>query len=309
MKILLVTDSSQAEYWTEALHAHFPTAEVRAWSPGASCWNADYLLVWQPSEEVFATEKHLKAIFNLGAGVDRLLTLRHLPGNVPVIRLEDAGMSAQMAEYVVYQVVRLTRNMAKLEQQQQTRTWQVQQPIRRREWPVGVLGLGKIGGRVAKALAGLDYAVAGWSRSNRQVDGISCVAGISSLPEFLGHSQILINLLPLTPETRDILDRKHLSLLPRGAVLINVARGEHLVEQDLLDLLASGHLRAAVLDVFRQEPLPPGHPFWRHPAITITPHSAARTLAEETVLQISEKIDRLEQGLEVSGLVDLQRGY
>lgn len=309
MKILLVSDSTKAGNWSGLLQARLPGAEVRVWDRAAEPWDADYALVWQPASDLFEKERNLKAIFNLGAGVDALLKLPNLPLNVPLIRLEDAGMAVQMAEYVLYHLVRLSRGMARYERQQRARTWQTRLPIKRHEWTVGVMGLGKMGARVAQALAALGYPVAGWARSAHHLEDVTCYTGEAALSDFLGRSRVLVNTLPLTPETRNILDRKHLSLLPSGGVLINVGRGEHLVEEDLLQLLDEDHLSAAILDVFREEPLPPQHPFWGHPAITITPHVAAKTLLEESIAQVSNKIQALEAGQSVTGVVDRHRAY
>jgi glyoxylate/hydroxypyruvate reductase A len=162
---------------------------------------------------------------------------------------------------------------------------------------------------VARALAALEFPVNGWSRSPKDLDGVRGFHGGARLPDFLAASRVLVCLLPLTPDTRDILNRANLLQLPRGAYLINVARGAHLVDDDLLELLDSGHLAGATLDVFRTEPLPPQHPFWAHPKITVTPHISARTLLVESIAQIAGKIVALERAEPVRGVVDLQRGY
>ena len=308
-KILFVSADPKPERWIDAIEREYPEADVIVWKDDGRIHDADYAVVWHPPAALFAQERRLKALFNLGAGVDGLLGLDARPADVPVIRLEDAGMSVQMAEFVIHQVVERTRDMAVYREQQRDREWRIHRPIDRAQWPVGVLGLGQIGARVAKSLAALDYCVAGWVRSERHVDGIEVFGGRTGLQAMLARTRIMINTLPLTDQTRDIMDHAFFSALLPGAVVINVGRGEHVVDQDLLRAIAEGRIAAATLDVFREEPLPPEHAFWRTPQITITPHVSARTLREATIAQIVAKIRSMEAGAPVSGLVDPTRGY
>jgi glyoxylate/hydroxypyruvate reductase A len=250
----------------------------------------------------------LRAAFNIGAGVDALLQLR-IPSSSRIVRLDDAGMSVQMAEYVCHAVIRHFREFDVYEADTRAGKWSFRKPRLRSEFPVGVMGLGVLGARVARALAGFEFPVNGWSRSIKQVAGVRCFAGDQGLQDFLAASRALVCLLPLTPDTRDILNLEHLSRLQPGGYLINVARGAHLVEDDLLALLERGHLAGATLDVFRTEPLPAGHPFWQHPKIVVTPHTSARTLRDESIAQIAGKIAALERGEPVAGVVEPARGY
>lgn len=309
MKILFVSPDPRPERWTQLLESALPEAQWIVWHPEMPCQQADYALVWQPPEILFKKEPQLKAIFNLGAGVDALLKLSKLPKELPIYRLEDAGMSAQMAEYLVHQVAEITRMMPAYRQQQQLKTWRMQAPCRRYEWPIGFLGMGQIGLKAAKALAMMEYPVASWSRTEKQIEGIESFHGQEQLGAFLNRSRILINTLPLTPDTQGCLNQALFDQLPDKSVVINVGRGQHLAEMDLLKALDQGKLSHAVLDVFSEEPLPNSHPFWSHPKITLTPHISAPTLREETVRQISEKLKRLAAGNEVSGKVDRTRGY
>lgn len=309
-RLLFAADDPRPERWTDLFgRALGGAVEVAAWRDDGQVHDADYAVVWRPPPALFERERRLKAIFNLGAGVDGLVGQPGLPPGVPVIRLEDAGMSAQMAEFVVHQVVEHTRGMGLYRQQQRDGLWRAQRPVERGAWPVGVLGLGSIGLRVAQSLAGLDYPVAGWVRTPRDVPGIDLFAGASGLAPFLARTRIVVNTLPLTAATRDIMNAEFFAALLPGAVVINVGRGEHLVDEDLVQAVAAGQVAAATLDVFRTEPLPSDHPFWRMPQITLTPHVAARTLREETVRQIAAKVRALEAGEAVSGVVDLDRGY
>jgi glyoxylate/hydroxypyruvate reductase A len=263
---------------------------------------------------MLAGRDDLRAIFNLGAGVDAILALESeqpgiLPRNAQLIRLEDTGMAPQMAEYVAHAVLRYLRRFDEYQTLQSERRWEVLEPHPRETFTVGVLGLGVLGAHVAQTLAGFGMPVRGYSRGARHIEGITTFAGEAQFDAFLDGVKVLVNLLPHTPDTAGVLNARTFSKLARGAYLINVARGGHLVEQDLLEALASGQLAAATLDVFREEPLPPDHLFWREPRITITPHISALTLREESVAQVARKITALARGETVSGVVNIERGY
>jgi glyoxylate/hydroxypyruvate reductase A len=232
-----------------------------------------------------------------------------IPASTKIVRLDDAGMSVQMAEYVCHALIRHFREFDHYEADVAQGKWSYRKPRLRAECPVGIMGLGVLGERVARAVAQFDFPVMGWSRSPKQIDGVRCFAGAAQLPAFLAASQVLVCLLPLTEETRDILRRETLAQLQPGGYVINVARGAHLVDDDLIALIDSGHLAGAMLDVFRQEPLPAGHPFWMHPKITVTPHTSARTLRDESIAQIVGKMLALERGEPVAGVVEPTRGY
>lgn len=306
MDILFCCKDTPAEPWLQGLAAALPGARLSVWAPGAA--PADYAIVWAPPQQFLDEQTGLKALFNIGAGVDALLRLR-LPPQARVVRLDDAGMAVQMAEYVCQAVIRHFRELDALEAGMRAGEWAYRKPRQRQDFPVGVMGLGVLGARVARALAQFEFPVNGWSRAPKALDGIRSFSGPEGFNDFLAASRVLVNLLPLTPETQDILNRDTLARLQPGGYLINVARGAHLVEDDLLALLASGHLAGATLDVFRTEPLPAGHPFWTHPRITLTPHASARTLRDESIAQIAGKIAALQRGEAIAGVVDLGRGY
>ena len=306
MRVCLCYPDADPARWLSALRLHLPGAEIESWQPGAAM--ADYAVAWAPPQQFIDEQTRLKALFNIGAGVDRLLQLR-LPAQLRVVRLDDAGMAVQMAEYVCHAVLRHFREFAAYEAQARLGQWQQRAPRARADFAVGIMGLGVLGTRVAQALRVFEYPLLGWSRSARQVDGVACFAGAPALPQFLAASQVLVCLLPLTPDTQDLLGRASLEQLPRGAYLVNVARGALVVEDDLLALLGSGHLAGATLDVFRSEPLSAAHPLWRHPAVQVTPHISAQTLEAQSIVQIAGKILALERGEAVAGVVDLARGY
>jgi len=306
MNITFCCTGTKAEPWLEGLGAALPGAAIGVWQPGAPA--ADYAVVWAPPQRFLDEQTGVKALFNIGAGVDALLKLR-LPPTALVVRLDDAGMAVQMAEYVCHAVIRHFREFDQYEEAMRAGQWAFRKPRLRQEFPVGVMGLGVLGERVARALAQFDFPVHGWSRSPKAIDGVCTFSGAEGMSDFLAASRVLVNLLPLTPETENILNRATLSRLQPGGYVINVARGAHLVDADLIALLDSGHLAGAALDVFRTEPLPAGHPFWSHPRITLTPHTSARTLRDESIAQIVGKIVALERGEAIAGIVDPVRGY
>ena len=306
MKITICFASLPPEPWVQAVQQAFPAAEVYAWGPGAP--QADHAIVWAPPQQFIDEQSGLQALFNIGAGVDALLQLK-LPSSLKVVRLDDAGMSVQMAEFVCHAVIRHFREFDGYDADTQAGKWSYRKPRSRADFAVGVMGLGVLGERVAKALQVFDFSVNGYSRSPKDLPGIRCFSGAQALPDFLAATRVLVNLMPLTPETENILNHGTLSQLQKGAYVINVARGKHLVDDDLLALIDSGHLAGAALDVFRTEPLPAGHVFWQHPKITVTPHTSARTLREESIAQIVGKMQALQRGEPINGVVDHQRGY
>ncbi|HUH60758.1 MAG TPA: glyoxylate/hydroxypyruvate reductase A [Candidimonas sp.] len=309
LKIVVAASSHEDTHaWAGAFASAHPSIEFIAYSSDRAGVGADYAIVWSPPPALFAQEQRLKAVFNLGAGVDRLLAMRGLPTDLPVIRLEDAGMATQMAEYVLHGLADVSRGFGRYRAAQESGQWTPAQAIDYGEWPVGVMGLGAIGSEVAQAVAQRGYPTAGWSRTGRSLPGIKTYEGVE-LAAFLTRTRVLVNVLPLTDATRDILDRRHLGLLQRGGYLINVARGAHVVDDDLLALIDAGHLQGALLDVFRQEPLPCDHPYWLHPNVKITPHISAITVRRNTIEQVLRKVDALERGHGVSGIVPRSRGY
>lgn len=307
MKILLQLPRDRVAEWHAPLEVALPDATIAVW-PDAPA-NPDYALVWKPPAELFIRARPTRAIFNLGAGVDGLMVVPTLPDDVPVIRLEDAGMAEQMAEYVTLAVLRAYREMDAYAAQQRNGLWQPRARIAKASFGVGFLGFGVLGQAVSRALLPFGFPLHAWSRTRKASPGIVSYAGIAELDEFLAKAHALVCLLPATPDTASLLDRVALETLPPGAHLVNVARGGIVVDQDLVALLDNGHLAGATLDVFREEPLPPGHPFWHHPRITLTPHASAITQVDDSVAQIAAKIRRLERGERVTGTVDRARGY
>ena len=307
MRILLQLPGHAVDEWRRALAAALPEADIVVWPEVAA--SVDYLLVWKPPAELFRAVTPTKAVFNVGAGVDALLAVPTLPADVPLLRLEDAGMAVQMAEYATLAVLAAYREQREYAAQQRESRWAPRRRIAKEDFGVGLLGFGVLGQAVAAALAPFGFPLAGWSRERKSVPGVASFAGAGELSAFLARTRVLICLLPSTPQTRDLLGRDLLAQLPAGAHVVNVARGDIVVDADLVALLDEGHLASATLDVFRDEPLSPDHPFWHHPRISLTPHVSAVTRRAESVAQIAAKIRRLERGEAVTGVVDRARGY
>lgn len=295
--------------WLAGLREIFShEATMRPWMPGDTA-PADYALVWKTPHAFHAAPRGLRAVFALGAGVDALLPVT--PPAIPLIRLDDAGMAPQMAAYVAREILgRFSAESAP------GSGWEAQRAAYSRAAEttpvVGILGLGVLGAHVAGALAALGFETHGWSRTPKKIPGVFTHTGADGLAVMLPRCGVLVNLLPLTPGTENILDAGLFEKLPRGAYLINVARGAHLVDADLLTALDSGRLSGATLDVFRTEPLPEDHPLRSRPGIRITPHVSARTLVRPALEQIVAKIRMLESGVppeSIAGFVDRSRGY
>jgi len=309
MALLFQSSIDSAERWSAELNRLLPDLEIRVWPEIGDAAEIDAALVWRPPAGLLASLPRLRLIAALGAGVDHVLADPLLPESVPIVRLVDPYMTAAMSEYVQLQVLRLHRQDPLYLQQQRERVWRERPQPNAAERRVGVLGLGELGRDAALKLAVLGFDVAGWSRSERKLPGIACFHGADGLRALLARSEILICLLPLTPATEGILDERLFAGLPRGAAIVNCARGRHLVEADLVPALDSGQLSAAILDVFREEPLPEKHPFWSDPRIIITPHVAAATHAPTAAPVVADNLRRLYQGKPLHHLVDRGRGY
>ena len=313
MKIIFYEQFADASLWLHDLALALPGADIREWQPGDTA-PADYAVVWRPPPEMLADRPDLKAVFNLGAGVDAIVELERthpgtLPPNALLVRLEDTGMSSQMVEYATHAVLRYMRRFDEYDALQRDHKWEKLTPHARDEFTVGVLGLGVLGTKVVEALTTLGVPVRGFSRTKKDIDGVRTFAGPEQFDAFLDGAKMLINLLPHTPDTQGILNRRTFERLAPGAYLVNLARGAHLVDEDLLHAMKSGQIAAATLDVFHTEPLPEDHPFWRTPRITLTPHISAMTLREESVAQVAEKIAAHARGEPISGIVDVKLGY
>ncbi|WP_313035771.1 2-hydroxyacid dehydrogenase [Massilia alkalitolerans] len=309
MRILLFRGDGVIEPWVREFAALMPQVETVAWKEGAALPPCDYAVVWSPTPALLDQLAHVRAIFLMGAGVDALLKLGEALPPVPIVRLGDAGMGVQMAEYVSHAVLRYYRHFDDYEQQARHGVWDPLPLTPKEEFAVGIMGLGRLGLPVVEAMRLFGFPVRGWSRTPKDIPGVECFHGEEGLEPFLRGTKVLVCMLPLTPETANLLDRHNLGKLQPGAYLINVSRGAILAEPDLMTLIRSGQIAGATLDVFRHEPLPAPHPFWNEPRISITPHISALTVRHDAVRQILEKIAKLESGQPVDDIVDRDLGY
>lgn len=312
MNILLcgAFDTAELQHWQQVLADALPEARwctvAQAHAQPAAVQAA---VVANPPPGSLQGLPALRLIQSLWAGVDRLLDDPTLPAHVPLARMIDPAMSAAMTQTAVWAALALLRGFFDYARLQQQRRWQPLPQRRADECPVLVLGQGEMGRATARALAALGFPVTGWSRGAGAIEpGVARCAG-TALWQALPGTQLLINLLPLTPATHGLLDARLFSALPRGAGIVNLARGAHLVEADLLAALDRGHLSHAVLDVFREEPLPAAHPFWTHGHVTVLPHVAALTDARSAAAMVAANLRALREGQPLRGLVERERGY
>jgi glyoxylate/hydroxypyruvate reductase A len=317
MRILIAhSDDGAGLAWQRALAERLPAASIAqadgtpdaAGAPAPDRW-ADYAVGWNPPADLFERQPGLRAFFSSGAGVDHLLRHPGLPPTLPVFRLEDAGMAALMADYCLHELLHVAGRHHDYRRQQTQERWCERPTLRREDLPVGVVGMGVLGAHVARHLAGAGFPVQGFARGPKSVDAIPVLHGRDGWHRFLAATRVLILLAPHTPATADLIDADALSRLQPGAWLINVARGALVVDADLLAALDDGRLAGATLDVFRNEPLPAGHPFWRHPGIRVTPHVSAPTQIGMSAAQVAAGLLRLARGATPGGRVDRERGY
>lgn len=313
MAILLAIEGWEPDAWRERFRAQAVGREVRLAPDIGDPAKIEYACAWRPRPGLLATLPNLRAIFSLGAGVDHLLGDPKLP-DVPIVRIVDPDLTARMTEYVVLHVLLHHRRMKLYETQQRERTWREHTDPSAREVRVGVMGLGVLGRAALAALAPLGFQLAGWSRSARPLPGVQTFAGNSEIAPFLARTDILVCLLPLTPETRAILRYDLFRGLARdGALgapaLINAGRGGLQVEADILRALDDGTLAGASLDVFEREPLPQTSPLWTHPRVYVTPHNAAQSDPRALTAYVLAQIARFERGLPLENVVDRARGY
>ncbi|MFC1681012.1 2-hydroxyacid dehydrogenase [Pseudomonadota bacterium] len=306
---LLFHGKERESQWRDAFRVQAPNVKLHVWPNWDPEYRAEFALVWQPPRGELARQPSLKAIFSIGAGIDHLASDPDLPPGVPLVRMVDPTLTAGMSEFVVMSVLHHHRGMTIYAQQQRESRWQVCDPVPASRRSVGVMGAGVLGRDALAKLRPFGFELRAWGRSAREIPGAAHFHGESRLDAFLSGLDILVCLLPLTGKTTGILCKRTFSLLADGAAVISVGRGEHLVENDLIDALESGKVRAATLDVFREEPLPETHPFWRHPGVVVTPHIASMTSPHTAVAGILDQIDAYHAGRPFLHAVDMVRGY
>lgn len=311
MAILVATDFNDDEWaaWWPALEAALPDEQLVRCGTVEQRAAIDVALVANPPIGALQGLPQLRFIQSLWAGVDRLLLDASVPVQVPLARMVDPAMNTAMAETVLWAVIAEHRRFFEYASQQRAAQWQQHAPLRADEINVAVLGLGQMGRAAAQTIARHGYRVAGWSANPAVVEGAATSSGDAALHPLLAAANIVVNLLPLTPGTRALFGAKTLAQMRAGASLVNLARGAHVVDADLLAALDSGHLRHAVLDVFATEPLPAEHPFWSHPKVTVLPHVAAQTDPRSAALIAANNVRAVRAGRTPLNLVDRTRGY
>lgn len=308
MTFLYKSDPARGAVWARVFAREAPDVPFSIWPEVGDPAQVRYLAAWRLPPDLVRVFPRLEVLFCVGAGVDQL-DLSQVPESMPVVRMIEPGLVGGMVEFATLSVLALHRDWLAYAAQQQRREWRplpVRAAATRR---IGVMGMGTLGEAVLAKLHGFGFRCAGWSRSPRRMEGVDCYAGEGELAAFLARTDILVCLLPLTDATRGILDRRLLAALPRGAALVNVGRGGHLVQEDLLRALDEEQISAAILDVADPEPLPAAHPLWSHPRVVVTPHIATETQPETSAHAVIANLRRHRRGEGLLGLVDRKLGY
>ena len=309
MKRIFIASRGNPEHLASLFRAELPTHEVLTAAPGPGDAPVPYIVVGRPTPGTISAVPGIEVVLSLNAGIEHLLASGEVPEGLPIVRLVDYGLVEGMSEWVLGHALAWHRNFAIYRDLQSKGIWVPQQEKLARERIVTVLGAGALGAPIVAHFVRLGFKTRVWSRSGRSIDGAQSFAGRDHLLDAVRGTDILVSLLPLTAETENSLDASVFGAMAHGGFFINGARGGHVVDADLIAALDSGQLDAAALDVFRTEPLPPDHPFWRHPRITISPHVAAPTHAQTAVTQMAENIRRYERGEPLTHLVDRSLGY
>lgn len=309
MSIVIIRQDDKIELWKKALQEAAPDIKVYSYLEEHPADEIDVALVWKHPKESLAKYPNLKYIASSGAGVDFIFEDDTTPKNIPITRVVDTMLASDMSEYVIGAIFSHIKGFYEYKTNQTKSLWKPKQYHRITDFTVGILGLGALGAVLAKDLVRFGFKTQGWSNSRKEIPEVKAFAGQEELPEFLATSEILVCLLPLTNETSGILNKKLFSQLPKGAFVINAARGGHLVDADLIEMLDKKHLSGATLDVFHQEPLSTKHPFWKHEKVHITPHYASVSDTASVVPQIIENYRIMQKGQSLLNLVSTDKGY
>jgi glyoxylate/hydroxypyruvate reductase A len=309
MAVLFISKADDPIAWHAALKRRLPDLDFRVWPETGDLRDIDAVMVWNHPPGELKRYPNLRLIVSLGAGVNHILDDPDLPAGVPIARIVDEALTTGMVEYTLAAVLRYHRELDLYEGFQREKQWKKRRTPYIAERRVGVLGLGEIGAACAHAVAALGFPTAGWSRTAKSVQSIETFSGSAGLRSFLARTDILVCVLPLTAETRGIINAELLAALPKGSHVINIARGAHVVDGDLLAAFDSGQIAGATLDVFAPEPLPENHPFWTHPKVLMTPHIASLTNSDTASACIAENLRRLATGQQLLHLVERNRGY
>jgi glyoxylate/hydroxypyruvate reductase A len=309
MALIVIAPELETGMFAKELKRLDPGLDIRIWPQIENADEIELALVWNHPPGELMNFKNLKCIASLGAGIDHILRDPDLPAGVPITRIVESSMPQFMSEYILLGVLNYCRQLDIYKKDQIEKRWKARVPLLARDIRIGIMGLGQLGADAAVKLVTMGFEVAGWSRTPKDINGVVSYAGDEALDDFLSISNILICTLPLTPDTEGILNSGTFKKLPAGAYVINVARGKHLIEEDLLKALDSGHISGACLDVFQVEPLPENHPFWSRPNITITPHISSLTDPKAVMPQIIENYHRIKSGKPLINVIDVTRGY
>ncbi|WP_029035113.1 2-hydroxyacid dehydrogenase [Salinimicrobium terrae] len=306
MSFLIISSQRDPKNWVKALKEHYPKLDLEVYPEVKDPSKVEFALSWKHPHGIFRDYPNLKVIASMGAGIDHIIGDNEIPKDIQITRVVDEQLTKDMSIFVLSLILEYIRNLA---QHHCSKEWKPGSYLRPEDVQVGIMGMGVLGVGVAEKLIQNKFNVTGWSRTNKEILGVTTYHGDDQLGKFLQESRILVNLLPLTSETKNILQKSLFEMLPKGAYLINVARGEHLVEDDLLEVINNGHLEGAALDVFRQEPLPKDHPFWNNKKIRVSPHIASITNPKTVVPQILDNYERMKEGKELQNVVDREKEY
>ena len=309
MSVLFSWESGNADLWRREFAERLPDHKFHVYPDVENIDDVEYALVWMPPTGDLKRYPNLKAIFSIGAGCDHILRDPEVPKDIPIVRLVDDVSVRDMSHYALHWVLHFQRNFHLYAEQHRAGIWQ-RHPYRDvSEYCIGVLGLGGMGTPIARMFANLGFDVAGWSRTRKAVDGVTCFAGLDQLSGVLAKSNVVVSVLPLTSETEGLLNRDRFVLMQAGSFLINIGRGPVINEADLIAALDSGQIAAAALDVFGVEPLPAEHPFWQHSRVYVTPHAAGPTKDISAIEQIVRNIQRIERNEEPGPVWNWELGY
>ncbi len=309
MALLIICTDRDLSPWVAALKNLKPDLDVRVYPEEGNLDDIEFVLCWKHPKGILKRYPNLKVISSMGAGVDHMFTDPDLPFNVPIVRIVDPELAQGMSEFVIGIILNQMRSLTQYHEHQKQKHWKAKRFQIAKNTQIGIMGLGVLGQDLARKLIAIGFKVAGWAQTPKSLDALNIYVGTEDFETFLSKSNILVCLLPLTKQTENILDKRTFSKLPENAYVINVARGEHVVDADLIEMIDAGHLSGATLDVFRKEPLPEAHAFWYHPKIAITPHIASLTNPVSVAPQIIENYNRCKAGQALLNEVSVKLGY
>ncbi len=306
---LVIINPKGVEPWIQALKKVDSNIDIRTFPNDSNRDEISFALSWRHPFGVFKDYPNLKCISSMGAGVDHLLKDPDLPKAVSIVRLVDPYLAQDMAEFVLALIMNHLRELNAFKIKQTQTIWRPADYLRIKDIKVGIMGMGAIGSQVAGVLQKTGFNVIGWARTSKEIKSIPIYIGDADLTKFLNHSDVLVCVLPLTAQTKGILNKSNFRKLPKNAFIINVGRGEHLEEEDLVQFISDGHLSGASLDVFAEEPLPASSPLWKHPRIHVTPHIASITNPESVAPQIINNYHRMKENRPLLNIVSRVKGY